>query len=279
MSRIGLPLDDPMLQRLERSIRAVEPDPLFRRRLRGEIVNRHVATREGLVRAPRRQREMGRLGRATLYASLAVALSVTVAGAASQGALPGEALYSVKLQLEEIRMRIAPTSLQDDLAAMVLAERLEEVEALATQGAWSRVAAAADGVVAAEDRLAAFGPPSDPADAAPIHKHVAVLEALLATAPEAARHGLETALHASSKAGGAAPEEGGGGDTDQAGGSGQAGGKGPSGGSGQAGGNGPSGGNAVGHRTPDPDPSPTPGLSQHDHPSPRADHAGKGKRQ
>ena len=200
MSRIGLPLDDPMLQRLERSISAVEPDPLFRRRLRGEVVNRHVATREGLVRAPRRQREMGRLGRATLYASLAVALSVSAAGAASQGALPGDALYSVKLQLEEIRMRIAPPSLRDDLAAMALEERLDEVEALAAEGAWSRIAGAAAGVAAAEDRLAGYAG-IDADDVAAIHRHTQVLEALLATAPASARGGLETALQASAHAG------------------------------------------------------------------------------
>ena len=124
-------LDDAMLRRLERALARLEPDPLFRRRLRGQVVNLHVAAREGLIRQPRPRRSMGRLGRAVLYGSLMLALSVSAAGAAAQESLPGDLLYGVKLQLEEIRMQVAPPSVRDDLAAMALAERVEELEALA----------------------------------------------------------------------------------------------------------------------------------------------------
>jgi hypothetical protein len=189
-------IDDPTLDRLQRGLRRVEPDPLFRRRLRGEVLNRYVAVREGMLQAPRR-RQMGKLGRATLYASMGLVVSATAAGAASQRALPGDLLFPLKLQLEEIRMRVAPAHLQDDLAVMALEARLDEVEALAAGGNWSGVAHAAAGVVAAEKRVVAFGSALDSDDAEAISKHVAVLQSLLAQAPAAALPGLRTALEAS----------------------------------------------------------------------------------
>lgn len=196
-----MPIDDPTLDRLQRVLHRDEPDPLFRHRLRGQVLNRYVAVREGMVEAPRRRREMGRLGRATLYASLGLVISVSAAAAASQQALPGDALYGVKLQLEEIRMRVAPAHLRDDLAAMALDERLDEVETLAAAGNWAGVAHAAVGVLAAERRVAAFGNALDAEDAAAIQQHVEVLERLLAAAPAAALPGLQTALDASSHIG------------------------------------------------------------------------------
>jgi hypothetical protein len=201
-------IDDPTLDRLQRGLRRMEPDPLFRRRLRGEVLNRYVAVREGMLQAPRRRRQMGKLGRATLYASVGLVVSASAAGAASQRALPGDLLYPMKLQLEEIRLRIAPSHLQDDLAVMALEARLDEVEALAAGGNWSGVAHAAPGVVAAEKRVAAFGSALDPDDAEAISKHVAVLQSLLAQAPAAALPGLRTALEASSHFDGAAQGSG-----------------------------------------------------------------------
>jgi hypothetical protein len=201
-------IDDPTLDRLQRGLRRVEPDPLFRRRLRGEVLNRYVAVREGMLQAPRRRRQMGKLGRATLYASVGLVVSATAAGAASQRALPGDLLFPLKLQLEEIRMRVAPAHLQDDLAVMALEARLDEVEALAAGGNWSGVAHAAAGVVAAEKRVVAFGSALDSDDAEAISKHVAVLQSLLAQAPAAALPGLRTALEASSHFDGAAHGDG-----------------------------------------------------------------------
>lgn len=196
-------LDPVLVARLQRAIARLEPDPLFRRRLRGEILNRHVAAREGLIRTAPRSRQMGRLGRATLYASVGLAVSVTAAGAASQRALPGDALYALKLRIEEIRMQIAPESMRGYLAVLALDERLDEVEELAEAGAWSRVGTAAAQVAAAERRVEGYGVTVSGTELAEIHRHVAVIEQLLLTAPEAARPGLRTALEASTTGPGA----------------------------------------------------------------------------
>lgn len=186
-----LALDDATLRRIERSYRRLEPDPLFRRRLRGEVLNRYVAEREGYLRKPRARREMGKLGRAVLYASFSLAISVSAAGAAADRALPGDLLYGVKLELEDIRMQIAPPSVRDDLAAMVLAERVDELERLAAAGEWGLVAAAAARVTAAEAALVALDPTAGGAAAA---EAVETLEDVLADAPPQAHSGLERAL-------------------------------------------------------------------------------------
>jgi hypothetical protein len=129
---------------VERYLRAVyaaiEPDPQFRRRLRGATVNRYVAGREGhrSTVAPMR-REMGRRGRTVLYASFALGLSVTSVMAASQSALPGEALYPLKRQIEEMRYRALPAHLHGLLAASELSERLVEMRRLADQGRWEQM--------------------------------------------------------------------------------------------------------------------------------------------
>lgn len=196
LGRRAIPPDDPLVRRIERAMRRLAPDPLYERRLRSTVVNQYVADREGHAR-PRARKEMGRLGRAVLYASFGVALSVTAAGAAAQESLPDDFLFAAKLRLEEIRMQLAPVSLHDDLAAMALEERLSEVEALAAQGAWDRVNRAAPMVDQAATRLASFGLPADALELRGVHRHLAVLEAVLAEAPAAAQAGLERALAAS----------------------------------------------------------------------------------
>jgi hypothetical protein len=199
MNRLEAPLaDDALADHLQRSLRRLEPDALFRRRLRGAVLNRYVATREGLVQAPRRRREMGALGRGVLYASLVLAFSVSAAGTAAAGSLPGDLLYPVKLQLEEVRLRITPPSMQADLLAMALDERLDELEQLAARGQWADVAAAAQGVAEAEERLAvADGDPRQTVVDA-IGQHTATLEALVTQAPPSALDGLQQAIQASS---------------------------------------------------------------------------------
>ena len=194
---LELPSDPVIAARIERHLRRIQPDPLFRRRLRSVVVNRYVATREGLVLPgsddPMMRRRMGALGRGVLVASVLTAIGVTSVGAASQGSLPGDALYGVKLELEQIRMQVAPPSLRDDLAAMALDERLDEVEQLAVAGRWDLVDAAADRALQAEAALMALAPSAGGAE-----RHVQRLTALMATAPASARDGLQRALEASS---------------------------------------------------------------------------------
>jgi hypothetical protein len=206
---LEFPADPIITARIERHVRRIQPDPMFRRRLRSVVVNRYVATREGLVSTPARPamcRQMGALGRGVLYASLLAAVSVTAAGAASASSLPGDALYGVKLELEQIRMRVAPPNLRDDLAAMALDERLDEVERLAAAGRWDLVDDAAELAARAEATLAALAPDGAGGglhragglvgDSSPT-RHAQRLAELMAIAPASARDGLQVALDAS----------------------------------------------------------------------------------
>jgi hypothetical protein len=200
---VQMPTDPIVAARVERHVRRIQPDPMFRRRLRGQVLNRYVANREGLIKVvppPSRRREMGVLGRGVLYASMLTALGVSAVGAAAQESLPGDAFYSVKLQLEELRMRVAPPGLRDDLAAMALDERLEEVERLAAAGRWELVDEAAASAARAEEQLAALlngtaAHDLNRQDA--IQSHAERLEQLIATAPVSAQDGLRRAMEAS----------------------------------------------------------------------------------
>lgn len=203
MNRLGFasrgewaPLDEAYAVNLERTLRLLEPDALYRQRLRGAVLNHHVAMREGLAQPQRRPIVMGALGRGVLVASLVVALGASAAGAAAAESLPGDPLYPVKLQFEEIRLQIAPHAMRADLMAMALDERLDELEALARAGRWSKVAGVAHAVAEAEARLAgARGAPGQAA-VEELSKHAAVLKALVDTAPPAAQGGLQRAIQA-----------------------------------------------------------------------------------
>ncbi len=188
----GPPAVDPALvRRMERSLALLDPVTLFRRRLRGVVVSGFVAEREGIGERPRAAREMGRLGRAVLYASLTMALSVTAAGAASQDALPGDALYGVKLKLEEIRMQVAPPSVRAELAALALDQRLDELERLADAGTWGLVAPAAARVADAQELVSAVEQGLSAAERRAAAQAQEVLADVLAAAPARARERLE----------------------------------------------------------------------------------------
>jgi len=198
-----MPIDPIIASRIERHMQRIKPDALFQRRLRGQVVNRYVATREGMVagtkpvRLPRRSLSV--LGRGMLYASLLTAVSATAVGAAAQQSLPGDVLYGVKLELESIRMELAPADMHDDLAAMALDERLDEVEALAAAGRWSQMDAAVAAVERAQTALAALSTPANggAAGAVALSEHVDRLAALISAAPDAEKRGLLRALAAS----------------------------------------------------------------------------------
>lgn len=195
-----LRVDDPVARMVARTTGRLRPKAGYRRRLRGHVMNQYVAAREGLAPAASRRREMGRIGRSVLFASFALAVSVTAVGAASQSSLPGDALYPVKRQIEEIRMEIAPAWARPTLVAMALDERLSEVERLADRGDWSRAAAAAAEVDVAEAALVAVGGTIPAQQQQALVHHSEVLAAILAAAPDAAKPGLSNALAASDKA-------------------------------------------------------------------------------
>lgn len=160
---------------------AAKPDPVFRRRLRGLVLNEYVAAREG-VGQTRARRQMGKLGRAALHASFSLALSVTGVLAVSQESVPGDLLYPVKLRIEELRLEVLPEQLHDDLAAYALEERIVELGRLSERGVTSAVAVLAATI---EDDYAAFV--ADAADEAGAAKHLVVLKGLLTQLPEPAQ--------------------------------------------------------------------------------------------
>lgn len=175
------------------AIRAdLEPDPLFRRRLRGAVVNQFVAAREGLVAPARRRAGMGRLGRAALYASFALAMSVSSVMAASQSAVPGDALYAVKRQIEALRYATLPGNLHDELRAIALAERLSELDVLAAREDWAGVSAVAGTIRVDYERWVVSA--ADAGSATGLDDELSTLEALFDTLPPRARAAIASAF-------------------------------------------------------------------------------------
>ena len=134
---------------------------------------------------------MGRLGRAVLYASFTLAVSVTSVMAASQEAMPGDVLYPLKRQVEELRVRVVPAHLHDELARIELSERIEELAVLADRGEWLLVVELAQTV---ERDYVEFvrAHPGD-GDGA-MSRQVVVLNALIERLPATARMAVEKVL-------------------------------------------------------------------------------------
>lgn len=197
-----VPPDEPMARMLERLAHELEPDPLYRRRLRGEALNRFVAAREGISMDRPRSRagRMTPIGRAVLVASFVLATGAASVSAASQVAMPGDALYGVKLRIEELRIDVAPSDFKDELIVASLDARLAEIQVLAERGDWSAAGAAADRAVRIADTLAAMTSRTSPTAEIALNHHVAVLEALVAEAPANAVAALQHALDASTSA-------------------------------------------------------------------------------
>ena len=188
---------------IERALVAVaaqiEPDPLFRRRLRSEVVNRYVAAREGLAApehaAPVRPSRTGRLGRACLYASFGLAATAASVLAAAQEALPGEALYGVKLRVEELRFDVTPDHLHADLIAYALGERIEEMVRLAAAGALDEARGLVPAIEHEFSRLEALMTASSDQDEARIERHLVVLSGLLERLPDTARSAVRDVVN------------------------------------------------------------------------------------
>ena len=184
---------DEAVERYLAAIRAeISLDPLFRRRLRGRVVNRFVAEREGAF-VPRTRagaRRMGALGRSVLYASVVLGVSVTGTMAASQGSVPGDAFYPLKRQIETLRFDALPAQFHDDLAAHALGERIEELGRLAERGDWVRVSMHAAAV--AHDS-AAFLELTD-LDSASADRYLVVLNGLLDLLPARAQSAIEAVV-------------------------------------------------------------------------------------
>lgn len=190
--------DDAIERYLGALNRRIEPDPLFRRRLRSDVVNRFVAAREGTMQPTGMsvaRREMGRVGRACLYASFTLGVTAASVMAASQEALPGDALYALKQRIEQLRMEVVPSHLRAELAAYALGERIEEMGRLADAGRWDLAIAMAPVIDLDYERLAALDATNDAAGAARVERHLLALEGLIQSLPPTARAAVEDARH------------------------------------------------------------------------------------
>ncbi|MGI8658373.1 MAG: hypothetical protein ACR2K4_06350 [Candidatus Limnocylindria bacterium] len=160
-------------------------DPLFRRRLRSDSINRFVMAREQLPHESQghARRHMGRLGRACLYAS--VTLATTAAGVlgASEQALPGDALYGVKLRIEELRFDIVPAELHAVLAADVIAQRIDEMARLIGSGRSAEARAMAPVIASDIDELVSLEAAGGAAAEARIEANLVVLERMIEDLP------------------------------------------------------------------------------------------------
>ena len=164
--------------------RQIEPDPLYRRRLRGEVVNRFVAQKQGV--APDRVRATLADGcaRTSLpYASFALGVSVTGVMAASDAAIPGD-LHPLKRRHRDDQARVLPEQYRDELATCALSERIGEVGQLVEAGEIARASAFADPLHDAYDQAMAEsddpGPPGTRID-----RQVARLEDVMSGLPAA----------------------------------------------------------------------------------------------
>jgi len=187
----AIPSDEAVERYLTTIREELAPDPLFRRRLRGEVMNRYVAAREGMSGAIPRRRSMGRLGRAVLYASFTVALSTTSVLAVSQVSLPGDVLYPLKRHVERLRMEVLPAQLHHDLAAYELAERIDELARLTEKGDIARASALTAEVAADYE---AFIEEADASGVVIEDRYLPVLTALLDRLPEPAQAAVQAVI-------------------------------------------------------------------------------------
>lgn len=196
-------LSDEAIERYIEAIRhELQPDPLYRRRLRGIVVNRYVAAREGAISSVKPTTAMSRLGRAALVASCTLGIGATSVMAASQEALPGELLYPLKQRVEQLRVEVLPAHLHDDLAAAALGERIDELAGLALRGDEDRVAALALVIQRDYEELAAAFP-----QGRAMERPLVVLDELVERLPEQARLVVADVLEDLAAGDGAEPAE------------------------------------------------------------------------
>jgi len=186
--------DDAIERHLTALGEQLAPDPLFRRRVRSDVVNRFVAAREGIgpnSRPVAARGGIGRVGRACLYACFALGVSVTSVLAASQEALPDGLLYPLKQRIEELRIAVVPSHLRDDLAGHALGERIGEMGRLIDAGRLDLAVAMSPDVNRDYERLVTLGGSLDVVGEARIERHLLVLEDLVADLPPQSRDAVQ----------------------------------------------------------------------------------------
>ena len=189
-----IPAEDAVRRYVDAVRHDLEPDPLFRCRLRGTVMNRFVAEREGTAWPELPSRHMmGPLGRACLYASLATALGVSGVMAASEASMPGDVLYPLKLSIEDMRAHVAPAHLQDELATYALAERIDELGRLVESGDLARATELATSIGTTYEQLASTAANASLKDDR-LEAHLARLAHVLERVPANARQSIVRAM-------------------------------------------------------------------------------------
>jgi hypothetical protein len=186
---------DAAIRRYVEAIRGqIEPDPLYRRRLRGQVVNRFVDQTRGIDRSGRRRpSRMGALARASLYASFALAVSVTGVMAASDAAIPGDILYPVKRGIEQMRLEVLPDEFRDELVVYALSERIDELNQLVEAGDVADASTLAGLIHDAYAQAVAEGGDADGL-ARRLDRQVARLAQVVSGLPSKARASIEHAM-------------------------------------------------------------------------------------
>lgn len=176
---------------------AVEPDPLFVRRLRSQAVNRYVAVREGMDRPvpiPAEPGVMGGLGRACLYASFVLGVGAASVLAASSEALPGDDLYALKVRIEQVRIEVLPAHFHDDLYAYALNERISEMGRLAHRGETEAAFAMLPVIEEAYASFTASVADDNSATATGLANNLVVLQALIERLPDGAQAAIQDVI-------------------------------------------------------------------------------------
>jgi hypothetical protein len=176
---------------------AIEPDPLFVRRLRSESVNRYVAVREGMDQPVPLASDggvMGGLGRACLYASFVLGVSAASVIAASHDALPGDALYAVKVRIEQARIAVLPDHFHDDLYANALGERIMEMSRLTDRGDTQAAMAMVPVIEEAYASFTASLADDGSVMVAGVKNNLVVLQALIERLPDGARAAIQDVI-------------------------------------------------------------------------------------
>jgi len=142
---------------------------------------------------------------------IAIVLAISAAGGgtayASQGSLPGDVLYPVKLGTEQVRLILADDATDAELWLEFANSRVGEMSALAERGRPENIDIAVNGydgamAMAIGKMGEASGKGLATANISEVvalatQKHLAVLEGLLDTIPDEAVPGIETAIAAS----------------------------------------------------------------------------------
>jgi hypothetical protein len=183
-----------------------EPDPRFRSAARARILSAMHAQKPVTLQDRLAHFWQGAQFFLTKRPALALALilallfSLTGTGTvfASQGAAPGDLLYPVKLQVEDLRLMAASEAGDEVLYRQFAQERVEEVEGLIARGQYKDIPAAVDRLEilmnGAAEALESGAQEDRPETAAELSHSLVVLTDLLDRVPDTARPGLERAI-------------------------------------------------------------------------------------